>query len=63
MNWVYFLIHFSVVPIAALRYSGPIRFVSTYVLPAMERRLLRKSYLKSLKFKSLVCEESDIPKL
>jgi len=43
----------------AIRYSCPIRLVSTYILPAKERRLLGKFQSDSFKTERLVCVETD----
>jgi len=40
---------FSIIPMGAIRYSCPIRLVPTYILPAKERRLLRKFHTDSFK--------------
>jgi len=43
----------------AIRYSGPIRLVPTYILPAKERRLLGKFQPDSFKTERQVCVETD----
>jgi len=43
----------------AIRYSGPIRLVPTYILPAKEIRLLGKFQPDSFKTERLVCVEVD----
>jgi len=43
----------------AIRYSFPIRLVSTYILPAKKRRLLGKFQPDSYKTERLVCVERD----
>jgi len=43
----------------AIGYSFPIRLVPTYVLPAIEMRLLERFHPESFKFERLVCVETD----
>jgi len=43
----------------AIRYSGPIRLVPTYILPAKEISLLGKIQPDSFKTERLVCVETD----
>jgi len=43
----------------AIRYSCPIRLVSTYILPAKDLSLLEKFQPNSLKTERLVCVEMD----
>jgi len=43
----------------AIRYSGPIRLVTNYILPSKERRLLGKFQPDSFKTKRLACVETD----
>jgi len=50
---------FPIIPMEAIRYSCPIRLVSTYILHAKERRLLEKFQPESFKTDRLVCLETD----
>jgi len=52
------IIFFTIISMGAIRYSGPIRPVPTYTLPA-KKRLLGKFQPDSFKTKRLVCVESD----
>jgi len=44
---------FSIIPMVAIRYRGPIRLVPTYIIPAKEIRLLGKFQLDSFKTERL----------
>jgi len=43
----------------SIRYSCPIRLISTYILPAKDIRLLGKFQSDSFKTERLVCVETD----
>jgi len=43
----------------AIRYSGPIQLVPTFILPAKEIRLWEKFQPDSFKTERLVCAETD----
>jgi len=52
-------IFFPIISMGAIRYSCPIKLVTTYILPATEKRLLRKFPSDSFKTERLVCVETD----
>jgi len=53
------IIFFPIIPMGAIRYSGPIRLVPSYILPAKEIQLLGKSQPDCFKAERLVCAETD----